>query len=109
MVSDGKPGGRVQAELLFRVIRPNSPPVSYPMPGAFSTTGQVFKADLSIFFADKDRDLLSFSLATTLPGLTMGSTTGILEGIPSGVLLGTYAISFGKFFLKFYWHHEISL
>jgi len=90
VVSDGKPGGRVDAQIFLSVVRPNSDPLSYTMPGAFATTGQVFTADLSIFFSDKDRDELSFSLATPLPGLIMNPTTGILEGVPSSVLLGAF-------------------
>lgn len=85
LASDGNLGGRAEGPFHLHVHRANRGPVAYPIPLAFATVGQVLSLDVSPYFADEDRDQLTFSFARLHDnsGLSIDANTGVVTGIPN--------------------------
>ncbi len=92
--NDGK-GGNISDTFALTVMNTNdAPTVSTPIPDRTATEDAQFSMNIKGNFADVDGgNTLTFSASGLPIGLTLNSTTGVLNGIPTNANVGTNTIT----------------
>jgi RHS repeat-associated protein len=87
-------GGVTQQQYTIAVIDapPNRPPVFISTPVVDAAINTLYTYHLVA--QDADRDSLAFSLVNGPEGMTVDSTTGVVNWTPTGTQLGTYNVAF---------------